>query len=1378
MTQAQALGITEDQLERLAIQYENDQQLLNELEALIDEQQRTAGAAPAETQQPTRPTAEPAPAEPGTTDTDGNTRAALEAEIIRRDAGVLSMATPRQARQEVDVLANRKARLAQMSMDELVDAIYTDPLTGIANLKAYQEEARYYPIKAVVDGDSLKWVNDNLGMEAGDAMLIAIGQALDQADVAAYRIGGDEFVVMGDSAPQVQAALELAHGILANQAIESPKGRVEGIRITHALGKTKAQADGRMKAEKARKEGRGERAARGEAPPNATLSIKRNRVLNAGPGTNYVPIIGKRGRLPIDAKHNLRLGNGRIVKIPNVPVRREHILAVMRRYFGNRIYEGRIKSNRLALGFYRPGQGELRLKHHNDIEVAAHEIAHFLDDRYPWIANLYKQHRDEMLGVSYDTDLIFEGYAEFMRLWFTQETFAMERAPGFYDAWMKELDNHPKLKGMVFDLQELMHAWTMQGARARGASRVGRVQPSMWERFTSMSDWWDRFLQGALDKLRRIKLIEADLGGEPEAYMKFRLATGGSNSMLEATFLWGTPGKRADGQGYEFTGDGLLKIFGDYWGDEDFGYYMIARRAQELEAAGKSSGFRSDEIAEFLKYENANPEAARIFEEYQAFNERMLDFAIQTGILSVEAKDKMLEAYNNYVPFHRVIEGRVNNKPVQPGGNPFQRLKGSERNVNIVWDNIMNQTGLIIRSGLLNDAKRTLLKKLSGTDRLGAGRRNQQAGVYAAPIGPDSRPVSITGDQVLKAALEAMGWTMADYKLAKEGFLPANMEAEEAIAQINQIETMAANMKDFVTFWEVNLAPTGNVDSYSEDGKRYYFEINDPMLWDSLTALGPKPANMILQILGGFSATLRRGVVSLPVFQTKNFVRDTLNAWMLSSNVKVPAARAMRQIVKKLDQDPHYQEMVLNGGGFANRLQGLEVQRKLFINPADMVAKYDRIMSRFENANRLAEYEAAIEAGEGPARAALLSRDISTDFAMRGSSEIARILAISVPFLNARAQGLYRVGRVTNDTQQLRSFATRGMMLAGATLALYALNKDDDRYEEFPEDIRDLYWIIFTGEGEDDYVLIPKPFESGMLWGTIPERIFEYTIKRDGEEFTDAMLWMFLQTFNMDMTPQVFQPWRDLDRNKNFTGAPIIPFGLENVEPSEQFSYYTSETAIRVGQKMGVSPIKLEYLYRGYLGTLGTWSLAASDAMIRAATDPWVDPVTGEEFPEGQYGPRVSRGETWKENVVVKGVADWMVNEGPPRRTKYKTDLYDMVREAEEVARSIASKQARQAEDTEQYLRDNEFIVGVTPELMTAKQELTRIRRGLEAIRTDRNLTEDEKRVEAWNLTRLQNEVARETMLAIRQAEIEYVEELERQEAEAAAQQQRAAGAQ
>ena len=249
------------------------------------------------------------------------------------------------------------------------------------------------------------------------------------------------------------------------------------------------------------------------------------------------------------------------------------------------------------------------------------------------------------------------------------------------------------------------------------------------------------------------------------------------------------------------------------------------------------------------------------------------------------------------------------------------------------------------------------------------------------------------------------------------------------------------------------------------------------------------------------------------------------------------------------------------------------------------------------------------------------------------------------------------------------------------------------------------------------------------------------------------------------MTPQIFQPWQDLRANKNFTGAPIIPHYLENVEPTEQYTYYTSEAVREAAQAMGMSPIKMEYVLRGYLGTLGTYAIGAADAMVTAATS---DP---------QFGEEMTRGETWRENIIVRALIDPLVQEGPPRRTKYVTDLYDMIREAEKVAGTVGLHEKRNVNQVETYLNDPEKLVKYSSNeaLNNARTQLSAIRVSMDQIRQDKEMTGDEKRLGIWELTRERNRIAREAVIQIKAAQ-EQEERILAEEAEAM--EQRAAGAQ
>lgn len=91
--------------------------------------------------------------------------------------------------------------------------------------------------------------------------------------------------------------------------------------------------------------------------------------------------------------------------------------------------------------------------------------------------------------------------------------------------------------------------------------------------------------------------------------------------------------------------------------------------------------------------------------------------------------------------------------------------------------------------------------------------------------------------------------------------------------------------------------------------------------------------------------------------------------------------------------------------------------------------------------------------------------------------------------------------------------------------------------------------------------------------------------------------------------PQLVKPLIDVYwKNQRWNGMPIVPQSLQNVEPQEQYGPWTAKSMIEIGKAFDVSPMRLEALVNGYLGTLGQWSLMGADALV-TADDTGPDPA-------------------------------------------------------------------------------------------------------------------------------------------------------------------------
>jgi diguanylate cyclase (GGDEF)-like protein len=111
--------------------------------------------------------------------------------------------------------------------DRIAALAHTDDLTGLANRRALEERlaaalgGRFPEVTvAICDVDRFKRVNDRLGHEEGDRVLMAVAAALEDAagEAPVARAGGDEFWVLLEGAPSSAAeylAREVTRRLLA-----------------------------------------------------------------------------------------------------------------------------------------------------------------------------------------------------------------------------------------------------------------------------------------------------------------------------------------------------------------------------------------------------------------------------------------------------------------------------------------------------------------------------------------------------------------------------------------------------------------------------------------------------------------------------------------------------------------------------------------------------------------------------------------------------------------------------------------------------------------------------------------------------------------------------------------------------------------------------------------------------------------------------------------------------------------------------------------------------------------------------------------------------------------------------------------------------------
>ena len=389
---------------------------------------------------------------------------------------------------------------------------------------------------------------------------------------------------------------------------------------------------------------------------------------------------------------------------------------------------------------------------------------------------------------------------------------------------------------------------------------------------------------------------------------------------------------------------------------------------------------------------------------------------------------------------------------------------------------------------------------------------------------------------------------------------------------------------------------------------------------------------------------------------------------------------------------------------------------------ADAWEKYNRFGEALENANREAVYEAAIKAGKSHAQAAFESKDLM-DFSMLGAARAIQGAAMVLPFFNARLQGLGKLSRELRDNP--REIAKRAGIVTAMSLGLLATNWDDERYEELPDWDKDANWHFFIGE---QHWRISKPFEIGVLFGTIPERMVRaFGDKDTGAQFGKAVARAIGDTFALNPTPQIVKPLVEVAFNYDtFRGGPIDNPQDLAVKAEARYNEQTSLMMRELGEATGMSPKKLEHLLVGYTGTIGGYVMAAADGLIRAR----------------QPGESAS----WRADEIplVKAVYR---GTGPAKSTQHMEQFYQMLNEVNRLKRTVDQYRGEGEDDkADELLEEQGGILKARRNLSRTQQQLRVMRNRIELLQRDRTLSAEEKRQRIDNLLVSRNALVYKTV--------------------------------
>ena len=648
------------------------------------------------------------------------------------------------------------------------------------------------------------------------------------------------------------------------------------------------------------------------------------------------------------------------------------------------------------------------------------------------------------------------------------------------------------------------------------------------------------------------------------------------------------------------------------------GLLTIVTAGERAKQVGWEKLNYSDPAAAKAKYERAlahleaNPKQKDAIKEamaiYQKFNAGQIDFLVQVGELTA-AKAAELKAIT-YVPYYRVnANGEVQlmidkEHPVRIGNikdePQLQQLVGDNKQIMPIFASMVQNTFMLTNLGLRNQTvKETAftLRKIGIASRIGQGP------------GPASPNV---------------------VRFKKNG-----MDMHVVI----------------------------DTDMYGIPAK-YIVEGMEGIK----TTI---PA--VVKLLGIPADILRKFVTRAPPYAIRQTIRDPLNAWLTTGTDAFPVLSSFKELGSMVAGRSETERVLMESGAVSsNVFTGDErdmskVLREITSGKAGwtkLLAKADAFALQGDTATRAVIYKDSIAKGMSHQQALLRSVE-SMNFSRRGLSPSIQTLSTLIPFFNAQIQGLdvlYRAfkGDMSHNEQlKIREkLFQRGLMLAVGTMAYAAAMQDDEAYKRAKPEERYGNWFVYV-PGFSEPLRIPIPFELGYLFKALPEAVFNLAA---GDEKAGAAvkgIGKLLGQSNPFALPQAVKPLTEVVLGSSFFGGDIESEREKNVLATARYRDNSTEIAKLLGSvtgNVGLSPVKIDYLIRGYTGGLGIALVQLANPLLNteaaAGTEKPSMKPSKMPFIGGLFQPVEGRGtldsayEKMQEIQQVKGTYNDLIEKG------------------------------------------------------------------------------------------------------------------------------------
>jgi hypothetical protein len=406
----------------------------------------------------------------------------------------------------------------------------------------------------------------------------------------------------------------------------------------------------------------------------------------------------------------------------------------------------------------------------------------------------------------------------------------------------------------------------------------------------------------------------------------------------------------------------------------------------------------------------------------------------------------------------------------------------------------------------------------------------------------------------------------------------------------------------------------------------------------------------------------------------------------------------------------------------------------------------EHIAMSADNAVRQAVYEASMQQGLNKSEALEKAFEI-INFRRRGTSKMLNVMGQTVPFFYAYLSAQRVAYRVLSGVgispserkEALTTLATTSAAVAALSVIYAMANGDDEDYAETPAAIRDRTLTIPGSGGvriplRPDFFLFPK-IVAEHTYLMLSDKGYE-----DGAKFRKSMADALLSAVASPTPfPTAIKPAIEVAINYDFfQGKPLIGNFEKQKDIERQFRDSTSELAkilsnvplsysLEKGKFEGMSPIAIDHMIRGMLGSFGGLVLFGTNQFLHSDPD----------VPR----PEMSANEML---AALPGTSGLLKR---PQESALKNDFFVLRDEVEKAANTFNDIKTRSPEGIQAFLEDekNAIRLGMAKGVDKINRHLSDIRRRMTIITNmpESQMSADEKAQNIRELRELEREILR-----------------------------------